>query len=993
MPIRVECPCGWTDQVKSAFAGQEIRCGDCGKRLTVPFEDADVVEVIEDVGVEVIDDVEEIDEVELIDEPKGFGKRRKAAASDVVEVIDDDDDDEDAPRRGGRAPAGKGGSSSTLLVVVVLLLLVGGGGGAAAWWFLQPPGPNPDEFVNVPPGPGPGPVPVPPIPMPPLPMPPTPEPEPQGPWKGHLSPILAVGVAPDGREVFTAGGGVSRDGKPALAQDNTLRSFDATTGERKLRQDIPGGVAVAAFSPDGKWAAVVPLGRDANGTFQPGEKDVVLWDLAAGKEAARLTGPTEPAACLAFTPDSKRLLAGGPDKTLRLWNLPNKSHVATLGGHDGAVLSVAVSKDGKRAVSGGADKAVRLWDLDAKTALRVVGQHEDVRAVAFLPSGKEVVSAGGGDHDLRLWDADMPKELGRFKGHADRVVALAVSPDGRKLLSAGADRTARLWSVESRKSTHTFSGHNAPVAGVAFLGGDRAVSVGEDKEVRVWPLPVSVDDLLAQLKGGAKAEAIAGLAKLGAEAKSAVPELLVVYKADAPLRDEVVKALKQVGPVDAEGLKLLLTEAHPAGREFALAQLGKAPPAEATPLLDLVLACLRDPKGTPNGRKEALAVLANIGPDASKDALGDVIAQLGDLTPAVVAEANRALEKFGPATEAQLPTLKKALEGTSSDAKKYALTAIGGLRKKGAPATAAVTEILERSGDPDLKRQALAVLLQITEPDSDATRAILVRVLPDAEVANAALDALAAQALTTKLVALFVEALDSESPAVRQKVQTILSQKTLTPEHVKAFVPILEGKKREQQKIVLALLKGMKPEAAAPAAPGLYKILEQPDAEAKALRRPTLDVLKHLGGAARVEGAGKILATIANEDAAFRFEVTEILADLVMTEADELMPRVVRQLVAPEAPGAKDQAIAVLNRLGPRSVKYLVLALDGPFLGNGQAQKDARLEAIRLLHAIGSKEKVPLASSIKTAMAKIEGNPSESAEIKQAAKEARLAVK
>ena len=64
---------------------------------------------------------------------------------------------------------------------------------------------------------------------------------------------------------------------------------------------------------------------------------------------------------LAVSPDGRRIVSAGVDKTLMLWNTLTGQAMLTLTGHTGQVTSLAFSADGGQIVSGGLDKTVRIW--------------------------------------------------------------------------------------------------------------------------------------------------------------------------------------------------------------------------------------------------------------------------------------------------------------------------------------------------------------------------------------------------------------------------------------------------------------------------------------------------------------------------------------------------------------------------------------------------------------------------------------------------------
>ncbi len=66
---------------------------------------------------------------------------------------------------------------------------------------------------------------------------------------------------------------------------------------------------------------------------------------------------------MAFTPDGRRLLTGGEDRTLRLWDVASGKELRRFVGHTHRVWSVACSPDGRYALSGSFDRTLRLWRL------------------------------------------------------------------------------------------------------------------------------------------------------------------------------------------------------------------------------------------------------------------------------------------------------------------------------------------------------------------------------------------------------------------------------------------------------------------------------------------------------------------------------------------------------------------------------------------------------------------------------------------------------
>jgi protein kinase-like protein/WD40 domain-containing protein len=236
--------------------------------------------------------------------------------------------------------------------------------------------------------------------------------------------------------------------------------FDKVTlrrGERviaKIERKDPGGsgvakvgevrcfqwesaVSVHAVSPDGSLALVSEAGWGA-------ARELVLWDLAKGKEVHRLRDP-KPLA----SPDGK----------------------------PGWISDAGFSPDGKRVVTAcqwGALPSIQIWDVQSGQLLKVIRDAGGSNA-RFSADGRHVFSCGftvkrsDGEYvdiaAVRMCDADTGKVVKRFVGSRGEVSGLAVSPDGRYLVTAGGgtgggpeDISVRVWDVETGKEVQQLKG-------------------------------------------------------------------------------------------------------------------------------------------------------------------------------------------------------------------------------------------------------------------------------------------------------------------------------------------------------------------------------------------------------------------------------------------------------------------------------------------------------------------------------------------------------
>jgi len=166
-------------------------------------------------------------------------------------------------------------------------------------------------------------------------------------------------------------------------------------------------------------------------------------------------GHSAAAVAIAFSPDSRFVLSGSDDRTMKLWEVSTGREIRTFRGIDSNVTAVAYSPDGSRALAGYMDGTVAIWEVATGRLLHpLLKAHKVwVQAVTFSQDGHRAISASN-DRSVNVWDAS----TGRFIRSISRTWAwmanwgrtsIAFSKDGRFVLIDCMETL--LWDVEKGK--------------------------------------------------------------------------------------------------------------------------------------------------------------------------------------------------------------------------------------------------------------------------------------------------------------------------------------------------------------------------------------------------------------------------------------------------------------------------------------------------------------------------------------------------------------
>jgi eukaryotic-like serine/threonine-protein kinase len=249
----------------------------------------------------------------------------------------------------------------------------------------------------------------------------------------HPDVVHGLAFGPDGTWLVTA----------SMA-DNRLRIWDVGTARLRKEIELPAGkLRSVTVRPDGRRLAASAYVAEDN------LHHLHVCDVESGNRLFSTTGSVR-----AYSPDGRWLAVVNADEDiLILLDAETHETAARFRGHEGNIRFAAFSLDGRRLATCSSDRTVHVWPIDGGTPQMLRGHTDDVFAVAFHPDGTRLASAGR-DRAVWLWDLARGEEVARLQGHTSFVWSLAFSPDGATLASGSGDSTVRLWSTAPLKARY-----------------------------------------------------------------------------------------------------------------------------------------------------------------------------------------------------------------------------------------------------------------------------------------------------------------------------------------------------------------------------------------------------------------------------------------------------------------------------------------------------------------------------------------------------------
>ncbi|KAI1342185.1 transcription initiation factor TFIID subunit 5 [Xylariaceae sp. FL0016] len=197
-------------------------------------------------------------------------------------------------------------------------------------------------------------------------------------YKGHDGPVFCLSWSPQGHYFATGG------------WDKTVRvwSQDHASAQRLL---VGHDTCISAIT----WH---PNGAYVFSASDETDKSIRMWSVANGNCVRVLTGHTDYISALECAPNGKILASADIGGNIFLWDLEKATRIKRCRGHGrGGIWSLSFTVESKVLVSGGQDNTVRVWDVEmpaeGSRPTNVQDSEGTIVAAAGQGDGKQTGSA------------------------------------------------------------------------------------------------------------------------------------------------------------------------------------------------------------------------------------------------------------------------------------------------------------------------------------------------------------------------------------------------------------------------------------------------------------------------------------------------------------------------------------------------------------------------------------------------------------------------
>ena len=245
---------------------------------------------------------------------------------------------------------------------------------------------------------------------------------------GHYDWVKTAVFSPDSKMIATAG------------DDRTIRfwAVDPNSQSQVIYRSAF-EIRTLAYSPDGKTLAAAGFGNK-----------IILIDVEKRQVIREADAPGLDIFCVVYSPDGSHFVAAGQGGKVRFYRADGTAE-RDVAVSKRTLRTLAYSPDGKKLAAGGLDQIIRVVDASSGEIVATMPRQPSI-VFSLTYCKEDLLASGGSDNVIRVWDTAKKAETYRLTGHTGTVSTLTFRPLRGELISGSFDTTARVWQIAAEAS-------------------------------------------------------------------------------------------------------------------------------------------------------------------------------------------------------------------------------------------------------------------------------------------------------------------------------------------------------------------------------------------------------------------------------------------------------------------------------------------------------------------------------------------------------------
>jgi hypothetical protein len=274
-------------------------------------------------------------------------------------------------------------------------------------------------------------------------------------------------LSPDGNRLVTTGG-----------DEKIVRIWNVKTGEEINSLNTLDFIDCTIFSPDGKWIIV--------SDFTPA---VSIYSSKDYSQFKTLQIPSR-VLSMAVNPSNPEIAFACFDGTVEIYSTVTWEKIKSFKAHSEYVSTVCYSSDSKYLLTGSYDHTVKLWDIRQKYSLE--HEYKDFREgtfAYFIKGNKEILVRDFSGY-IKVLDVSSGKIIWENK-LTGTLHSVSVDPEGNLIAAASETGTIYFWNWKKNTDPLIFRAHDDQVTCVKFSSSSKELySCSLDKTWKVWTVRI-----------------------------------------------------------------------------------------------------------------------------------------------------------------------------------------------------------------------------------------------------------------------------------------------------------------------------------------------------------------------------------------------------------------------------------------------------------------------------------------------------------------------